>query len=322
MGDAAMPVAVRSIQGTTRDDHIHAGRPYVVVVGTDDHSQLSHPGSLGLAVVRRELAGAPGPVTVLVRLERASSGLDTGSVRMDQTVRTALGLPSLIAEGSVDASSVSLHRLTCSMGDRINNWVSGLCGRRYLLLRVSQPNPQDIEKNLCRVGSDDLIALGADAGSKLVFFTAREEGTAGYFLTRTSLQTLPLSSEAALNRRQAETEASAQGWSARYRCSRLILGIEGSDLSDVFLDSDSRADLHIDRCSPVLVRRDSLSAMARELLEFGVVLLASLLAIQGVLGPLLVDAGLSEAGSGVVALAVALAVSMAFVIARLRADLR
>ena len=293
----------------------------MVVVGGDDYSALSHRRSLGLAVVRRDVAGAPAPIAVLVRLERDVAGLEPGTVRMDQTVRTALGLPALLIAGQAATENISLHPLTCSWADRLNNLVSGLCGRRYLLLRASQPDPQDIEKGLCRVGSDDLIALGADAGSKLVFFTPRET-PAGYVLTRASLQTLPLSNDSASRRRTAESDSSDDGWGARYRCSRTLLGVEGSDLSDVFLDSDARSDLHIDRCWPVLVRRDSLSAMARELLEFGVVLLASLLAIQGILGPLLEGAGMSEAGSGLTALAVALVVSMGFVIARLRADLR
>lgn len=239
---------------------------------------------------------------------------------MDQTVRTALGL-SAILDQPVEHTGLKLHPLRCSIRDRLSNWASGLIGRRYLLLRISQPEPRDIEKRLCRVTADDLLALGTDPGAKLVLFAPRRSST-GYELARASLQALPLSESAIDRRRKVEKEESDQGWDARYRNSPQLLRIDGTDLSDIFVDRDARTELEVESSWPILVRRSSSSAAFREVLEFGVLLLATTLALQGVVSPLIESAEWSPALRGLATIVLAVGLAIAGVAARLRSDLR
>jgi hypothetical protein len=62
--------------------------------------------------------------------------------------------------------------------------------------------------------------------------------------------------------------------------------------------------------------------MAREVQEFGIALLASLLAIEGAVEPLLEELDVSALWRGPIVLLVALVLAVALVVLRLRSDLR
>lgn len=304
---------------TTVADHASRGVPYVVVAHQAVFKEI---GGRGWAVLERILAPGGHTLFVVVLVIPDRSGqLGRAHARLDQTIRTALGLKALIDSGAGQVVDLKLKPLRASRRDRLNNAMSRLVGRRYLLLRVAQPDPNDIEKGVARVSEDDLVALGADVGSRVVFFGAKH-GSNGYQLVRKSLQVMPLEGESVTERRKKEKDAAAAGWPARYRSAPHLLEIEGPDLTYSFIDRDAREHLGIDRVWPVLVRRDSRSAMVRELQEFGIALLASLLAIEGAVEPILEELDVSAVWRGPIVLMVALVLAVALVVLRLRSDLR
>jgi hypothetical protein len=235
---------------------------------------------------------------------------------MDQTLRTALGLPVLLLDDQ-SCAHVALLPVKARWADRLRDVVSAGFGRRYVLWRSGPPDPDDIEKRICRVPADDIVAVGTREGGRVVLFTAHEE-TGRYVLRRVSLQALALDGEALSRRRNAEESS----WTARYRKATALLNIEGTDLSPVWFDRDIREELGIDQSWPVLARRDVRSSLARETQEFGVALLASVLALDVFLEPILVSVGLSPVGRGTTVFLVSLSASVGLLIVRLRADLR
>jgi hypothetical protein len=310
---------IERIFPTTVADHARRGMPYVMAA---HQAVCKETGRRGWAVLERTLTPGGDTLFVIVLvIQDRSRTLARTHARLDQTIRTALGLKALIDPDAGQSVELQLKPLGAGVRDRLNNAMSRLVGRRYLLVRVAQPDPNDIEKGVARVSGDDLVALGALVGSRVVFFGA-EGGPNGYRLMRKSLQGMPLEGEAIAERRRKEEIATADGWSARYRSAPDLLGIDGPDLTDAFIDRDAREHLGIDRAWPVLVRRDSRSAMAREVQEFGIALLASLLAIEGAVEPLLEELDVSALWRGPIVLLVALVLAVALVVLRLRSDLR
>lgn len=296
--------------------HRRPGLPYVVGV----HPEVTLAGRRPrLAYLERNLDGEHA-LGILVHLIRDPECRGTEELRVDQTVRTALGLPVKIEEGGTPCdlllSSVRVRRR-----DAFRNGVSRIFGRRYLILRAKPPDPNDIEKRVCRVTSDDLNALGVPEGTRVVLLAvARKEGQ--LWLNRLSLQALRLDQARLEERRKAEEDQVPEGWGARYRSPSTLLEIDGSDLAPLMLDREDRDRLGIDQVWPVLARRDARSAFFRELQEFGIALLAGLVGIGRLLNPVLSDWGVGRFWQGLVVLVVATAIAFFVVILRLKADLR
>jgi len=243
-------------------------------------------------------------------------------LRVDQTVRIALGLPPRVASDDVIRDDLRLLPLGVSVIDRVRDGVSRLIGCRYVLLRAAPPRPPDIEKRICRLSADDLHAIGSPKGGVVVLYGAKRGGDGGYTLGRSTLQALALESDVVREREATERSSASEGWNARYVCPEVVLGVEGDDLAKIFIDSDNRMEIGVEQAWPVLVRRDSRSAFSRAALEFGVAVLASLLALEGVVQPILSDQGWGPLVTGTVVVVLALVGATALIGARLRSDLR
>lgn len=291
------------VHPTSARHHRQHRRPYVIAVNDESGADLGR-----LAVIERSL-GREVPLFAVAYVV-IDHDLGPGEICMDQTLRTALGLPPRIGPDGIEASEIQVVGLHMRIDHRVLDIVSGLVGRRYLLLRCAPPDPGDIEKAVCRVTHDDLVAMGSrEAGRVVLFGAARTKG--GYELRRRSLQALTLDTERCERRDRlaSEPQAISSGWGARYRSASGLLGVEGTDLPYLFMDRDDREALGLEQLSPVLVRRDTRVAFTDELRDFGIAFLASLLALQPFV----------KGGGGVVG---ALLLAVLLVLARLRSQLR
>lgn len=294
-------VTVDHLLPTHGRHHTRPGVPYVVAVSSDTPTD----GFNRFAVLERTTEDER-TVAVIVRLV-VDPSCPPGAVHVDQTVRTALGLPVRVPEEGVEQLEMRLASVDTSLRDHLRDRLSFIAGRRYVLLRVAPPDPADIEKRVCRIQRDDLVALGTSPGSRVVLFgAAPHDGR--YELRRSRLQALDLTDERVHHRRGAEEAQVERGWQARYPCARALLGVEGDDLNYVFIDRECREALGLRPGDPVLVRRDTISAISNEVQDFGITFLASLLA-------------LSQVASSLVGLTVAFAIAACVVVLRLRSDL-
>jgi hypothetical protein len=289
--------------------------PYVVAVAD---ATARHTGRSRLAVLERLVDGRHIGVIVGVVSDESCGDRD---LRLDQTIRTALGLPLRIDASNCVRSDLRLVPLEIPFVDRVRNRVSGLVGRRYLLVRAAPPRPTDIEKRICRLSSDDLAALGSSVDGRVVLFGAKRRPDGAYALGRFSVQALGLDGDVVGQREGEERLSVDHRWDARYVCPTTVLGVDGTDLAKLFIDSDIREELGVGQAWPVLARRDSRSAISSETQDFGIALLTSFLALDGVLGPILEDQGWGPVARGVLSLAVAVTAAALLVIVRLRSDL-
>ena len=290
-------VTVIPVLGGTKPVHHHRhNRPYVVVVPPDLKQSL---GLKRLAVVSSSNNGRRLRAIAHVVTEAPSAG----GVLLDQTLRTALGIPR---EAPEPFGFVTLAPLELSVWKWLSERASWICGRRYVLLRVGPPDPADIEKNVCRILPEDLDAMAVGEGNRVLLLAP--DGTG---VQRRTLQALALP-EAALERRAGLLH---EQWSDRYPHVSSLLQIESdNDLRPIWLDQDTRASLgkrvRLNPGDVIMARRSVPSALLNQLLDFGVVLLASVLALDNLLPH-----------SHVLSTSIAVLVTLLVVVARLRTRL-
>ncbi len=203
--------------------------------------------------------------------------LDPGEIRLDQTLRNAIGIPFDLGGGQTYPLEVCPLKmgLRGTLLETVTRWL----GRRYLFLRVAKLNPPDIEKNLCRVPLDALRLLGTAEGNRVVLVSCVPQGPGEpYVLRNTSIKAFELSDDM-LAARAAQLEAK---WSARYVDACALLGIR-PDIAGVFLDAHIRDCLKLEQGDAIKVRRDFLDLFKAEAVEVGILFFVSLFAVVQVL---------------------------------------
>jgi hypothetical protein len=272
--DEMPEVSIFPVYPTRPVHHSHQSEPYVVAVSTAEYRRL---GRSRLATVSA-LVGRRRTRCIAYVIE--DKALADDKVLLDQTVRTALGVMRSPPEGSPPEGPlgfVSLTSIKLGKYQRLANRLSWIAGRRYILLRAFPPDPADIEKTLCRLTEDDQRSIGVEVGGRILLIAAdRSEGR----LRRSSVQALALTDPM----RETRFAASRPDWASRYPDVAALLNVEGhNDLRPVWIDRDIREALDLRVGDVVLCRRSLPNALLSQLLDFGVVLLASILALDRIL---------------------------------------
>ena len=231
-----------------------------------------------------------------------------GEVRLDQTLRNALGIKVDPAEeDEVEIYDLKRSRLR-TLGERFCDW---LLRRRYLFMRVRKADPSDMEKRMVRIPPDSFRLLGISSGEKLRIShpSPVEEGADGPFEEqRCTLQAYPVTP--GIEKRQDE---SAGGLYDRYPDSTQLLGVR-PDLGSIYLDQSAREKLGVRTLEVVRVRRADPDAFMQQIRSFGLATAAGAIAITGVF-----DIGKSF-GTGMLVVAAAVVVAAAFSVFNLRAS--
>ncbi|HHM04966.1 MAG TPA: hypothetical protein ENJ19_04380 [Gammaproteobacteria bacterium] len=248
----------------------------------DDYIIAVHPtlalekGLRDYAVVTRKLAEGPELRAYgRVRLDR---NLAKRELRLDQTLRNALGIPYEIEAGERHPE-LDLFPLTLGLGQTLLEWFTRVLGRRYLFLRVAKLDPPDIEKNICRVPLDALCLLGTAAGKRVVLVSClpADDGRS-YRLHNMAIKAFELSDKMVQNRVDLQQE----DWGARYVNAAKLLGVE-PDIASVYLDAHARNRLQLEAGQAVKVRRDFPDLFWAEAVEIGILFFVSLFALGEVL---------------------------------------
>lgn len=299
-------------------DHHRSQAPYDYVVAM----QPELAAELGLAdrlVVSRRVVDGDNPPGKRKRPLRAFAvvvrdpELERHQLRIDQTLRNALGIPFMTTAHERD--DLELTPLRRRWRQELHRWLIAKLGRRYVFLRVAKPHPPDIEKGICRVSRDTLTLLGTEVGNRIALASPVREDDGEYRIGVLSLKAFDL--ERGLSRERDSQEVGS--WAARYVAAGELLGVE-PDIGRVFLDLHAREALDLEPGDPVKVRRDFPDLFKQRLLEVGVLLAISIIALTG-----LVPESLREAhygwflGSAIVLSAV---ITCAVIVLRLRARVR
>ena len=200
-------------------------------------------------------------------------------IRMDQTLRTALGIP--FEQGLHLRDDLTLHPLRIGLWRRLHDWLISLFGIRYLFLRVAKPYPPDVEKDVCRMPKDTLSLLGTKEDNRVVLTSCKlGEGEGALArLSRQKIRAFDLDQAMAEKRAENAKGESGKGWSARYVDASRLLGVE-IDISTIYLDSHARSALGVEPGDPVKARRSLWDVTWDHLLDIGITLAASILAIE------------------------------------------
>ena len=194
-------------------------------------------------------------------------------VRVDQSLRNALGIPYEFSDADKEKFTVEIYPLRLSLYQHLRYFLSYKLGRRYLFFRVCKADIPDMEKNICRIPSDSFKLLGCEEGDRVICEYPVREGDI-YRLRECKIKCYGASEKMIEKREEKEEE----NISARYPSAEKLLKVT-PDIPRIFLDAHARDELHVEPIDPVRVRRDLFHLFLKQIREFGIILLLSLLTV-------------------------------------------
>ncbi|MBT6231147.1 MAG: hypothetical protein HOI47_31295 [Candidatus Scalindua sp.] len=270
------------VYGTTNDDRNKVPYDFVVVL------KPSLASSLGLnkyVVISRVVNDTDNQAAEKKKCPLRVYGvlieddkLDIGEIRMDQTLRNALGIP--FEAGEHVRSDLAISPLKLTIRQRLLTVITSWLGRRYLFLRVAKLYPPDIEKNICRVPVDALSLMGTAEGNKVVLVGCVKptKERPMYKLQNCSVKAFDINLEMSNRRSEEEEKQFEKRWAARYVNSGKLLSVE-PDIGRIMLDSHVRKMLNVQPGDPIKVRRNFPDLFKHQLMEAGILLSISAIAL-------------------------------------------
>jgi hypothetical protein len=274
-----------SVLKTTREPKRGLGADYFAYVCTAEKESLKLDEQV--VVIRRfdtgeepggdeELRGEmrPPQMRARCRLTVPYPEMSAGQVRIDQTVRNALGMQvKPTPQDTVDLAP--LHRSPArAWGERLGDI---LLRRRYLFMRVRKADPGDMEKLMARIPADSFRLLGVSSGEKVRISHPVPRGDGpDYVEKHCTLQAYPVPEEVV--KRQKEGRG---GLYDRYPNPDKLLDAS-PDLGSIYLDQAARVSLDLRTLEVVRVRRADTDAFFQRIRSFGLAVAAAAIAIIGV----------------------------------------
>lgn len=218
--------------------------------------------------------------------------LDKGTVCIDQTVRSAIGIPYKNMKDREDLKKirVKIFPLKLNLIYRIKYKLSSFLGRRYLFLRVVKANVPDLEKNFMRIPLDAINVLGTKNGRKVVLENlVYKEGI--FIVKSISIHAYDLSDSYIEKRKSIKMEPRCSNIELenssdnRYVNPEEVLNID-PDIWQIFLESyhkDKLGILEKENLGSVKARRDMLDLFLNEFVNFGLSLLLAFFALNEIL---------------------------------------
>jgi len=196
-------------------------------------------------------------------------------VRVDQSLRNALGIPYEFSDADKEKFTVEIYPLRLYLFrlrfQHLRYFISYILGRRYLFFRVCKADIPDMEKNICRIPSDSFKLLGCEEGDRVICEYPVRDGDF-YRLRECKIKCYEASEEMIKKREEMEEE----NISARYPSAEKLLKVS-PDIPRIFLDAHARDELHVEPIDPVRVRRDLSHLFFKQIREFGIISLLSIL---------------------------------------------
>ena len=203
--------------------------------------------------------------------------LNDSEVRCDQSLRNAPGIPYEFSDADKEKFTIDIYPLRLYLFhlrfQHLRYSISYILGRRYLFFRVCKADIPDMEKNICRIPSDSFKLLGCEEGDRVICEYPVRDGDF-YRLRECKIKCYGASEEMIKKREEMEEE----NISARYPSAEKLLKVS-PDIPRIFLDAHARDELHVEPIDPVRVRRDLFHLFFKQIREFGIILLLSILAV-------------------------------------------
>lgn len=196
--------------------------------------------------------------------------LDETQVRVDQTLRNAVGIPFKYDKKD---TTVEIYSLRLSRCQSLKNFISHILGRRFQFFRVCKADIPDIEKSFCRIPESAFNILGCEVGDNLVCESPIFEENF-YKLKAYKIKGYEASEEMIGGREKMEEK----DISARYPSAEKLLEVS-PDIQRVFLDAHTRETLKVDPIDPICVSRDLVNLFLKQVREFGIIFFVSLIAV-------------------------------------------
>lgn len=201
--------------------------------------------------------------------------VNTDEIRIDQSIRNAIGIPYTDASDVVEIFPVRMH-LIAYAAYLLRYFISRILGFRYFFYRVCSAHVHDMEKGICRIPGDTFAILGTEAENNLVFESPKKVGETGVFeIVTKSIASYELTNEIKSLRLEKEVQKEI-----RYRNPKSWISVE-PDISRVFLDQADRERLGVDQLSPVKARRDVSDLLQKQILGVGIFFFVSALSLGG-----------------------------------------
>lgn len=255
---------------------------YIVVVHPSVKKE-KHLGKFAVLVLNHpkidKKIKVPCRVVVDQKREDENNEKHKDAIKADQTLRNSIGIP----KDEEEKFTVEIYPLRLSPFQKLRYCISSILGRRYQFFRVCKADIPDIEKNICRIPSDTFELLGCEEGDRVICESVvddknRENNLNFYRLREHKIRCYGASKEMIKKRKEMEEG----DISARYPSAEKLLGVI-PDIPRIFLDAHARDMLKVNDLEPVRVRRDLFHLFLKQIREFGIIFLLSLLAIRDIL---------------------------------------
>lgn len=249
--------------------------------------------------------------------------LDKVTVCIDQTVRSAIGIPNkdLKDREEIKRIRVKIFPLKLNLIYWIKYEISSFLGRRYLFLRVVKANVPDLEKNFMRIPLDAISVLGTKSGNKVVLeslvnnkgtFTIKSISIHAYDLPDSYIE------KRKLIKRKTRHLSRLKNSSDRYVNPEKVLNID-PDIWQIFLESYHKDKLgKLENLDSVKARRDILDLFLDEFVNFGLSLLLAFFALNEIL-PSDISYPLSK---GVLVICFSVILSIFLVLTKIRSEIK
>ncbi len=261
-----------SIKGT--EDRTGSKYNYVICVSESIKKKLGT-----FAVVEHRHENYEIPLRAYGRV-LVNNTLNDDEVMLDQTLRIAIGISYNNDSFYGFNERVKLYPLKLNLMTQLNNFIASKVAIRYLYCRYNIPNIVDAEKNLVRVPEDTFDLLGCKNGDTVICeFPAKVNGE---FILKTYKVQGYIATESMIDKREEIENNEDDSNHSRYLSALKLFGLQ-PDIPRIFMDYHIREGLQTRELQPISVRRDVKGLFLKQIIEFGIVSMVTLITLVSVL---------------------------------------
>jgi hypothetical protein len=260
------------IKGT--EDRTGSKYNYILCVNEKNKRKLGK-----FAVVEHQHKNYEVPLRAYGRV-LVNNSLKDDEVMMDQTLRIAVAISYNNDAFDGFAEKVKLYPLRIPLLKRICNFVASKFAIRYIYCRYNIPNIIDVEKELIRISEDTFELLGCVSGDNVVCEFPAQQGEE-FVLRSYSVQAYTASANMIEERKRIENDENDPN-NTRYLSVLQIFQLE-PDIPRIFIDYHIRERLGTEELEPIAVRREIKGLFLKQIMEFGIVLMITLITTVSVI---------------------------------------
>lgn len=206
---------------------------------------------------------------ILADVHRPDERIGENQVGVDQTLRNAIGISAHLSGDE----QVYVQRYVGPEPSLLTRLVAWVLGVQDQVLRVHPSDTSAMEKQVCLLHKEAMNIIGVEVGDFILVESPYSKPI--------SLRVLELTDQI-----KEEREKNIQNDSNRYPPCGEYLNLGRPDLPWILMDWHGRDALKVEVCDPVIVKRDPLHILYKNLNSFAILLLMTLIGASLVIEPL------------------------------------